>query len=119
MSSHLLSFGYDPLLMNVRTMLLRTTGYAVTETDSCIETIRLICMGRFDLILMCHTVPEDQQKTVVRRAKEFQPGIAVLCLSDNPGVSYSEFCETASNTAPELLLQIEEALEKAKERRAA
>ncbi len=118
MSYHLLSFGYDPLLMHVRSMLLRTTGYTVTETDSCIETIRLICLGRFDLILMCHTVPEEQQTEVMRRAVEHQPDVPVLCLTDNPGVKYSEICQTASNTAPELLRHIERALRKSRERRA-
>lgn len=119
MPAHLLSFGYDPLIMGVRSMLLRTDGYRVTEVLVFREALRLITEAYFDMVLLCHTVPEEQRAELMGRAADHDGNMPVLCLSTNPGIRYSKNCETASNTAPELLLQIEEALQKSRERRAA
>ncbi|HEX2330897.1 MAG TPA: hypothetical protein VHN74_19390 [Candidatus Angelobacter sp.] len=119
MSAHVLSFGYDRLTMRIRTMVLMTKGYEVTEVYSLQEALRLVSVPGYDLLLICHTVPEDQQQAVMERAEYMDGGLRVLCLTETPGIKYSENCETASNTAPELLRQIDEALGKSKERRAA
>jgi CheY-like chemotaxis protein len=105
-----LSIGYDVVLMPVRSMLLRQEGYEVVETYSVGEGLRKIKAGGFDLLLMCHTIPSDQQQELIEALHLAQPGLPFLCLTTTPEYSDFSHCPPACSTAPELLADISNAL---------
>lgn len=105
----LLSVGYDPILMPVRSMLLHQAGYKVIEARSLGEALKRIKAGNFDLLLICHTVDEDERDLMIEALRFSAPVIPILCLSTTP--EYSDLnCSAACSTAPEFLADVDHAL---------
>jgi hypothetical protein len=108
----ILSLGYDDVLMTVRTILLRQAGYDVFEIWSVDEAIKQIRLGRYDLVVMCHTVPADQRDTLIAAIHSLALNTPFLCLSSTPEYSHLEQCPPACSTAPEFLVDVSHALRK-------
>src|ERR1700710_705455 len=53
-----LSVGSHPNLVGLRNAALQSEGYIVTSAFSLREAVSLFHDGDFDLILLCHSVPE-------------------------------------------------------------
>jgi len=104
----ILSVGYDPILMPVRTMLLRQAGYEVVEAHSAGEALKRIKAGNFDLLLICHTVEHDEQDLLIEALRLSWPVVPMLCLSTIP--EYSDLSRSAAcSTAPEFLADVSDA----------
>jgi CheY-like chemotaxis protein len=114
----ILSLGYDVILMPVRSMLLRYAGYEVVETYSVGEALRQIKAGEFDLLLMCHTIPLDQQEELLKALYLAQPQLPFLCLTTTPEYYGLSHCPPACSTAPEFLVDVDNALHRPPEKRA-
>ena len=113
----LLSLGYDPILMPVRSMLLHQAGYEVVEARSLGEALKRIKTGNFDLLLICHSVDEDERDLMIEASRLSLPPVPVLCLTTTP--EYSDLnCSAACSTAPEFLADVDHALHNPPGRRA-
>jgi len=113
----LLSIGYDPILMPVRSMLLHQAGHEVVEARSLGEALKRIKAGNFDLLLICHTVDENERDLIIEALRLSSPMIPILCLTTTP--EYSDLnCSAASSTAPEFLAAVDHALHKPPGKRA-
>jgi CheY-like chemotaxis protein len=106
----ILSVGYDPILMAVRTMLLRQTGYEVVEAHSSGEALKRIKIGNFDLLLICHTVEPDERDLLIDASRVLWPQVPMLCLTSVPEYSDLSHCSMACNTAPEFLADVSNAV---------
>lgn len=62
---HILSVGKDPTLMSSRTLLLRNAGYAVEEAFTLDKAKDLVHSYSIDVTLLCHTVPERDQRLLI------------------------------------------------------
>jgi DNA-binding response OmpR family regulator len=107
----ILSIGYDRVLMPVRSMLLRQAGYEVVEAHSAGGALKRIKAGNFDLLLICHTVGQDEQNSLIEAMRLSWPTVPVLCLTTTP--EYSDLmshCSAACSTAPEFLTDVSNAM---------
>ena len=114
----ILSVGDDPILMPVRSMLLRHAGYEVVEAYSLGEALKCIKAGDFDLLLLCHSVEQDEQQSLIEATRLSSPPVPFLCLTTTPEYSQLNNCSAACSTAPEFLTDVSEALHHAPARRA-
>src|SRR5215831_1499585 len=67
---HILSIGKDPALMSSRTMVLLDAGYAVQEALTLDKAKELIHSDSIDVTLLCHTVPERDQRLLIYLIRE-------------------------------------------------
>jgi DNA-binding response OmpR family regulator len=56
-----LAVGLDAQLLDTRKMLLQSAGYIVTTGGSIKEAFHLFVNGDFDLVMLCHTIPEKDR----------------------------------------------------------
>lgn len=101
----ILSLGRDHLLMPLRTMVLHRAGYVVREACSSDEALRLLGTVEFDLLLICHTVPEAEQRELIAAVRRSLPGLPIACLKSNE-YPIQEYCSAVDNTAPALLTDL-------------
>jgi DNA-binding NtrC family response regulator len=108
--SRILSFGKEQVLMSVRALLLRKAGYQVQNTFSRESVMKHLDSGQFDLLIICHTVPSDEQNALIASVHSLRPGLRIVCLSPLPALSKRDVCAVAATTAPEFLEDIEQVL---------
>lgn len=99
----ILSLGRDRPLMAIRTMVLHQAGYAVTEAYSGEEALQRLRCAQFDLMLICHTITEPEQRKLVTTLRLFKPGLQIVCISSNGDYSAYEQCAKVDNVAPAFL----------------
>jgi hypothetical protein len=61
-----MSFGYDPMLMTIRALLLRNARYQVVNTCSQQTVLAQLGSRVFQLLIICHTVPAEEQEFLIR-----------------------------------------------------
>ncbi len=105
-----LSLGYDPTLMPIRTMLMKQAGYHVAEAYSCPQALAQIAGDSIDLVVICHSVPTDEQETLIAEVKSIRPDLQVLCLTLTTTYASDIGCKAVHSTAPEFLEDISKAL---------
>jgi hypothetical protein len=104
-----MSFGYDPMLMTIRALLLRKARYKVLNTCSPQTVLTQLESRLFQLLIICHTVPADEQDLLIRSVRTHWPEVRIVCLSPVPTLSRPDRCMAAS-TAPEFLEDIQRVL---------
>jgi DNA-binding response OmpR family regulator len=106
----ILSLGFDPVLMTVRGLILRTAGYEVVEVMSCVGAMMQLESKTFDLVVICHTIPPEQLDFIVRSIADGWPNLPILCLSPMPGLSKGKRFRVGDPMAPQLLNDVSDAL---------
>ena len=104
-----ISFGYDPMLMTIRALLLRKARYKVLNTCSQQSLLTQLESRVFQLLIICHTVPADEQEFLIRCVRTHWPDVRIVCLSPVPTLSKPDRWMAAS-TAPEFLEDIRRVL---------
>ena len=75
----ILTISRDQMLQQTRTLILRGAGFHVLPATSDEEAIALLkAPNTFELVLLCHSVPESSRLQLVDIAKEFHPGLPIL-----------------------------------------
>ena len=104
-SPHILSVGKDPTLMSSRTLLLRNAGYAVQEAYTLDKAKDLVRSDSIDVTLLCHTVPEREQRLLIYLVREKNRRLMpILCIRSHDHESVPRVC-TAVDNEPESLLR--------------
>jgi len=62
----ILSAGRDPDLLKPRNAALVAQGYRVAAASDSSEVVDKLLNGDFDLVLLCHTMPEEDRRRLVR-----------------------------------------------------
>jgi hypothetical protein len=76
--ARILSIGDDSILLYSRRLILETAGYSVECARGNIATIEEALLRRFDLVLLCHSIPEVQESSAPG-AGFGRPGRTVGC----------------------------------------
>lgn len=108
----ILSLGRDHSLMAIRTMVLQQAGYAVTEAYSGSEALEHLRDAQFDLMLICHTVPDLELKKLVAAVLLFQPGLQIVYINSSGHHSTYEDCVSVDSIAPAFLTDLSTVLSK-------
>src|SRR5689334_4483388 len=101
---HILSVGTDPTLMSSRTLLLLNAGYAVQEAFTLDKAKDLVHADSIDITLLCHTVPEREQRLLIYQVREKRSLMPILCIRAYDHQSVPRTCVAVSNE-PEALLR--------------
>jgi len=81
----ILSVGEDRLLLYSRRLILETAGYVVESVRADVA-IEQALLREFDLVLLCHTIPEEVVTHIVDASARIAPQTLLLQVSplDNP-----------------------------------
>ena len=114
----ILSVGCDPKLLDSRRLLLQSAGYAVVSTHSAKEAVDCFLAGDFDLVLLCHSLPETERDGIaclIRASGSFTPVVAVATYDGQQDVFASA---TLDSEPGQLLAGIRDALSRQHQKRA-
>ena len=110
----ILAVSHDPALLESRSSILRSAGYAVVQVLSAKQAQELLESGSFDLVLLGHSLPahdRDRLTRLIRSSGSLTPVVTVAPLTDP--LPY-EFADALVEGSPEMLLNgIREVLLKA------
>ena len=68
--SIILHVGRDLSLLNSRSMVLRSAGYIVECKYTIEDAVRHFLSSDFDLVLLCHSLSEEERQCFVNRIRE-------------------------------------------------
>jgi len=71
----------NKILQDLRTIILERAGFAVAAVHNDQDAIRIVeSSAAFDVVLLCHTVPEASRLILVNRMKLVHPSMPILML---------------------------------------
>lgn len=77
----ILTISRNPTLQQTRTLILQQAGFHVSPARSDKEAIAFLrAPNTFELVLLCHSVPESSRLLLVTLSKELYPKLPVLML---------------------------------------
>ncbi|HEV7522416.1 MAG TPA: hypothetical protein VGP89_15035 [Candidatus Angelobacter sp.] len=100
----ILSVGTDNSLMKTRTLLLLSAGYAVEEAYAIETAISIVVTDLIDATLICHTVPQNAQQTLIAIVREKRRLMPILCIRSYAYETAPRTCIAVDND-PEALLK--------------
>jgi CheY-like chemotaxis protein len=80
----ILNVGHDPILLETRSIVLRSAGYKVESAWSVKEAATKFLAGDFDGVILCHSIPakdRDRLSCLIRASGSLTPVIAVSASS--------------------------------------
>ena len=117
LSTTILSAGRDRALLYTRNRVLEEAGYLVTPAITPAEITECCFKGGFDLVVLCHSIPQQERKRIARLVRMHTPSTPVIVLADMPTRKYEFGDLTVYSEAANLLSCIPEALKSTTERR--
>jgi DNA-binding response OmpR family regulator len=81
----LLSFGYDKTMLATRSMVLRRAGYSVEEVTRWSDAYRRAQSDVVDALLICHTVPLNEQGILVSAVRANRRLLPIFFVSSQYG----------------------------------
>jgi CheY-like chemotaxis protein len=100
----ILAVSHEPVLLESRSSILRSAGYAVAQVLSIGQAIELLGSSFFDLVLLGHSIPaqdRDYLTRLIRASGLLTPVVTVAPLTDP--VPY-EAADLIVECSPEMLL---------------
>jgi len=77
----ILSTGRDANLLTTRNEVLKSKGYAVVAAITPSEIVNSFFDGDFDLVIVCHSIPAEERRKIVRLVRNHAPSTPVVVLS--------------------------------------
>ncbi|MGA9717977.1 MAG: hypothetical protein WBQ79_06825 [Acidobacteriaceae bacterium] len=99
----LLSVGCDSQLLDSRQLLLQSAGYVVVSARSVKEAVDYFLAGDFDLVLLCHSLPETERDGItclIRASGSLTPVVTIATYEGQQDV----FTSATIESEPEQLL---------------
>lgn len=78
-----LSCGHDPLLLKTRDLILSRDGFRVINATGADHAQRILAGESVSLLLLCHTLSEEEFKSLLTAARALRPPPGVLALTAN------------------------------------
>lgn len=103
---HLLSVGYDPLLMRTRSFVLRQAGFTVDEAYNLNGALGLLMSDSIDAVLLCHTVPKDKQRSFIAAAHRQRRLLPIICIKAQDHEGQQQGCVSVGSDPDELLTAV-------------
>ncbi|SRR6266567_4185135 len=95
----LLSVGAQPELLRLRNAVLRNAGYYVHAESSVYEAMHLFMRGDFDLVILCHTIPEAEKVNLLTAIKTATASTPVIIVRDGDRTTQAD-ARCIPSTAP-------------------
>ena len=115
----ILSAGRDRALLYTRNRVMEEAGYIVTSAITPAEITDFCFRGDFDLVILCHSIPQEERERIARLVRMHTPSTPVIVLADMPTRKYDFGDLTVHSEAANLLSCIPEALKLAAHRKLA
>lgn len=77
-----LSAGRDPILLHTRNEVLASIGCSVDKATSGPELIDRFFDGDYDLLVLCHSIPREERRKVLRMIKTYRPSMPAVVVGD-------------------------------------
>jgi CheY-like chemotaxis protein len=78
----ILSAGRDADLLKRRNAALLEQGYKVAAASDSYEVVEKLLHGDFDLVLLCHTMADEDRQRLARIISSYTPSTPVVCISE-------------------------------------
>jgi CheY-like chemotaxis protein len=102
MSRSVLQVGSDPTLLFTRTEVLRSAGYTVVSAHSLDSALRTLTFHHFDVVLLCHSLRSEAERTLTGYVRQHIPETRVLTVRCSTGTRLES--SEALDSKPDLLL---------------
>ncbi len=76
-----LVYGRDPVLLETRAKVIQTRGFRTCEATSDAELMERLKLARCNVLVLCHTLPEDEAVRAFRLAKQEIPRIKIIAMA--------------------------------------
>ena len=113
----ILNAGRDRTLLFTRTRVLEEAGYIVTPAITPGEITEQFFRGDFDVIILCHSIPQEERERIAKLVRMQSPSSPVIALADLPTRKYDFGDLTVDSNADNLLDAIPEAMAVAAQRK--
>jgi CheY-like chemotaxis protein len=77
-----LCVGQQRQLLEVRKIVLRSEGYEIIEASTPEEALRIFGSTDVDIVVICHSIPVESRRRLVRAMKEARPLTPVVALHE-------------------------------------
>jgi DNA-binding response OmpR family regulator len=77
-----LSVGHDHTLLAIRNMVLSQSGYKVVPAVTAAEFVDRFFGGDFDLVILCHSIPEEERRRMADIVRQQSPSTPVVVLNN-------------------------------------
>ena len=102
-SPHLLCVGYDRILLETRSAVLRQAGYVVHETAVLATALSQVASDSIDGLLICNSIPSREQERFIRQIINKRRLLPIICIHNNPYEQSLPGCLGAENDPAALL----------------
>jgi DNA-binding response OmpR family regulator len=109
-SWHLLSVGYDPILMRSRSLVLRDAGFRVDEAYNVRGALDLVTSDSVDALVICHTLCKDDQRRLISGAREARRLLPIVCITTQGHELPEQGCVSVESDPVELVKSVRQAL---------
>lgn len=99
----ILMVGRDRILVETRSQVLRAAGYSVATTFTPRQAIDEFVKGDFDLVLLCHSIPEDARERLVSALRKYTSRTPIISVAAFSG-QFDGFADATIESDPSLLL---------------
>ena len=107
--SRILSVSYDPRLLTTRHMILEAHGYEVVSAEGFTEAIEKCKDGKYDLLIMGHSIPHKDKQAIVKELQRQYPA-PVLALVRGGEPHLSEATASIESFEPKMVLAAVESI---------
>jgi DNA-binding response OmpR family regulator len=80
----LLCYGHDGMLLYTRKLILEAE-FSVERCEELSGLAEVLSRGRVDLVLVCHSVPQEECAEVIEKVRAESPAVKVLALQESLG----------------------------------
>jgi CheY-like chemotaxis protein len=99
----ILSAGRDAELLKQRNAALAAEGYHVASASGSYEIVEKMLNGDFDLVLLCHSIPNGDRRRLTGIINSYTPSTPVILVSDDEQPQFDPI-PRAVNCAPEQIM---------------
>jgi DNA-binding response OmpR family regulator len=99
-----LAVGRDSLLLQTRCQVLQSAGYTVVSALSLDESLKEFRSGDFDLVILCHSIPEPDRELLTKAVHSYSPKTPVIVVSATLS-AMDRLADAMVESEPTILLQ--------------
>jgi CheY-like chemotaxis protein len=99
----ILCVGFEPHLLETRSMILRQAGYIVCECSVLADALSAVESTPIDLVLICNSISRRQQEWFTTEIMNRSRMLPILCIQNSPYERCPNGCVSV-DSGPEALL---------------
>ena len=96
--------------MQTRCLVLRQAGFIVDEAYSLLGIVGGIKSDSIDAVLLCHTIPRNEQRWVISSIRNARRLLPIICIKESAYDSQQDGCLSSTNEPDDLLAAVQEAI---------